>query len=396
MSKPVYLIVTSDFPSPTTWRGAFNYDFVRVLERTGKYRVEVFVPNGGFDYDYQGVHVHGFRRWRLPSGLLPFLFVTWNEKFFLKKLAQCGIDLDEAAVCHAHTSLLAPYARVVKRRNSCCRAVVHHHSPGGFGLWLKRLGMVWLNRFLTYFPLVRCLGEMDLHVFVSSMTEKSIRLAPRTDWTNYRSYRCAGRGVSFLPPVKVNAGYVLHNGVDRELFHPNGRTPHEGFVVGCVANFIDLKNQMTLLEAVDTVKDCLGDWRLRFIGSGPTLARCRRYVRRRGLERFVSFEREMDHTELPDFYRSLDLFVLPSYFEAFGCVFTEAWSCGTPFITCEGQGMDDLILPEDRALWLCRMRDPDDLAAKILHYHRSRPKQTLGKAIEINGLVSRFLEENGL
>lgn len=92
-------------------------------------------------------------------------------------------------------------------------------------------------------------------------------------------------------------------------------------------------------------------------------------------------------------YRRWDLFVLPCYFEGFGCVFTEAWSCGTPFIGCEGQGIEDIIKHEDRHLWLAKPKDDDDLADKILAYYENRPKQVLSGAVDFDTLMSKFLKK---
>ena len=59
---------------------------------------------------------------------------------------------------------------------------------------------------------------------------------------------------------------------------------------------------------------------LRFIGSGPTIKSCKKYVKQHNLSKFISFEKELVHEKLNDFYNSIDLFVLPSYYEALGCV----------------------------------------------------------------------------
>jgi hypothetical protein len=74
-------------------------------------------------------------------------------------------------------------------------------------------------------------------------------------------------------------------------------------------------------------------------------------------------------------------------------VFLEAHACGTPFITCEGQGIEDYIFPEDRSLWLCRQQDPEDLASKILQYYKNRPTQRLRGETDIDKLVPAFLDE---
>ena len=65
--------------------------------------------------------------------------------------------------------------------------------------------------------------------------------------------------------------------------------------------------------------------KLRFIGSGYTLKQCKDYVFRNNLSKSVTFDKELPHNELNTFYNNLDLFVLPSYYEALGCVYLESW-----------------------------------------------------------------------
>lgn len=392
----LYLVVTPFFPSPDSWRGAYCYDFVQALRRIGRYDVRVFVPGAGSDYDYQGVHVCRFPVRALPSGLLPFLFARQNIQSFLRKLEAEGIALSDVAVCHGHTAHFGVYLLALKRLNPHCLTLLHHHDPASFGLRSGRLGKVWLSRLLSYFSLRRIHEAMDCHVFISRSVERSFRMAPKTDWTVYRDYRRMACGVGWLKPVRVRNAILLHNGVDAHRFTAEQRANRGKtvpFAVGCIANFVDWKDQLSLLRAVASLRDRLGDWRLRLIGSGPTLAACKAYVTGQSLQDRVSFESEVDHTELPDFYRSLDLFVLPSYFEGFGCVFTEAWACGTPFITCGGQGMDDLVLPEERHLWLCKPMNPEDLAEKILYFYEHRPEQHLAGPVDIDLLVPRFVRD---
>ena len=167
---------------------------------------------------------------------------------------------------------------------------------------------------------------------------------------------------------------------------------HKRFTIGCIGNFCDWKDQITLLRAVSAlITRGVDNILVRMIGSGPLLKCCKQYVSANGLNACVSFENEVDHAKLPEFYHSLDLFVLPSYFEGFGCVFTEAYACGVPFITCEGQGMDDLIAKEERGKWLCKPKDPNDLANKISGYIKNRWEQKLAGPIEINTLVVNFI-----
>jgi hypothetical protein len=59
--------------------------------------------------------------------------------------------------------------------------------------------------------------------------------------------------------------------------------------------------------------------------------------------------------EVAEAMRTCTVFALPARFEALGCVYLEAMSCGKPVIACRGQGIDEIIrhgengwlIPED-------------------------------------------------
>ena len=393
--KPVYLYVTPFFPTPTSWRGSFCLDFVRSLERTGLYDVRVFVPGCGRDYEVGGVKVHRFPTWQLPSAIFPFLFNFHNAKCFLDSVRRAGIDLANVAVCHANTAACGPYALAVRRAAPACRTLLHHHSLQSFGLNRGVLSECWLHNVIQ-FPILRRMHEaIDIHVFVSELARKSFYAAPNTAWTSYAHYHRQMRGLVFYRSVRQGRSVVLHNGVDTSLFSPTGRKAENNgpFTIGSVSNFEALKGHVVLLEALALISDKLGDWRLKLVGSGPTEGRIREAITRYGLESHVEIIHDMEHEELPAFYRSLDLFVLPSVFEAFGCVYTEAYACGTPFIACTGQGMDDLVPESERGLWLASPGDAKDLAEIIVAYYERRPKQHLASEIAIDSLVRSFLGE---
>lgn len=397
MNRPIYIVVTPFFPSPSSWRGACCLDFVKALKRAIlSLRVEVFVPGGGNDYVIDGVCVHKFPIKVLPSNVLPFLFRRYNERSFLKALERVGISCADVAFCHGHTANFAIYPLVIKRYNPACITLLHHHDLASFGLNMGRLRHVWLYK-LIMFPMLQRLHEkIDCHVFISETSRRSFLLAPDARWSVYDDYK---KQMSWLPyrQTRIKNSVMLHNGVDTTIFNAGEKPKDRVFTIGCVGNFIDLKDQISLLRAVEMVngegvKECESEGvRVVFVGSGPERARCERYASEKGID--AEFRDEVRHEQLRDFYHSIDLFVLPSYFEGFGCVFTEAYACGVPFITCGGQGIDDMIYEEDRGLWLCKPRNPEDLAAKIKYFMEKRPVQRLKGEIDINNLVSHFAAE---
>ena len=149
----------------------------------------------------------------------------------------------------------------------------------------------------------------------------------------------------------------------------------------------ELKGQFTLLNAVKG----LSKVKVVPVGSGPMRTKCESFARDHGID--AEFCNEVPHEQLREFYCSIDLFVLPSYFEGFGWVFTEAYACGVPFITCEGQGIDDLVSDEEWHLWLCRPMKVEDLIQKILYFYRHRPSQHLVGEISVQPLFDHFITD---
>ena len=397
MNRPIYIVVTPFSPSPSSWRGACCLDFVKALKRAiPSLRVEVFVPGGCNDYILDGVCVHRFPTRMLPSNVLPFLFRRYNERSFLKALERVGVNYADAAFCHGHTANYAIYPLVIKRYNPACMTLLHHHDLASFGLNIGRLRHVWLYN-LIMFPMLQRLHEkIDCHVFISEASRRSFLLAPDARWSVYDDYKKQMRWLSYRQ-TRIKSYVILHNGIDTTIFNAGEKPKGRVFTIGCIGNFIDLKDQMSLLRAVEFlnrvehVEHVESGIKIVFMGSGPERARCERYAREKGID--AEFRDEVRHEQLRDFYYSIDLFVLPSYFEGFGCVFTEAYACGVPFITCGGQGIDDMIYEEDRDLWLCKPRNPEDLAVKIRYFMENRPVQRLKGEIDIDKLLSHFVDE---
>lgn len=89
----------------------------------------------------------------------------------------------------------------------------------------------------------------------------------------------------------------------------------------------------------------------------------------------------------------MDLFVLPTFYEGFGCVFTEAYACGVPFMLCEHQGASEYIADVEKDKWLFPKEDYERLSFLIEQYMQHRYVQKLKYPYDINVLVSSFLDQ---
>src|SRR5690606_32658547 len=99
------------------------------------------------------------------------------------------------------------------------------------------------------------------------------------------------------------------------------------------------------------------------------------------------------HDELVKFYNKLDLFVLPSYWEALGCVYLEAYNCGVPFIGIKGQGIDEIIPSTEKALFLIKKKDYIGLSKLILYHRKNIIRQKILINSNIDKLISDFIDK---
>lgn len=358
MEGDTYLYLTPFYPDATDWRGGFCSDFVAALRRVTELEVVVMVPGRDF----------AFRQ--LPCGLAPFWLESANNRSFRQALAAWGIDPERIAVVHANTLKTAPFAAELKRLNPKATAVLHHHALNSVRETSGRLGRVPVHAALLRRYNRRLCAAMDVHVFVSEAVRRAYPFELR----------------------EGQRGMVCYNGIAPE-FRPmpevRARREQEVFTVGCVANFDPLKDQMTLLKAMEKLEAEGGRWKTVFVGSGPELARCRRYAEQRGIN--AEFRTEMPHAEMPRFYNEIDLMALPSLSEGFCCACTEAWACGTPFVGCDGVPLGELMSAEDREKWLAKPRDFADLAKKIARARREGGRQELTKDLSIDEVVGQLL-----
>ena len=398
--KPIYLFVTPFFPSPESWRGGFCLDAAQALIRDGRFDVRVFVPGTGPDYEVEGVRVHRFPCKVPRCELAPFLVARRNARAFVRRVEETGVAWSDVAVCHVHTVNFAPYAIAARRLNPQILCALQHHFTCPVHLRSGRLGEVPGHATGLYFYWRRLCAAMDVHVFTSERSRASFGKmfvkGMEGSWADLKDRLLFGRWMRPFDPPKTS--YVLYNGVDRRKFGPATGARHgTGLVIGCVANFHPLKGQMTLLEAVARLKGTIPDLTVRFVGSGEAWADCVAFAEAQGLTDIVRFEREMPHERLADFYRSLDLFVLPStYWEGFCCVYAEALACGVPVMGCRGISfLDEALSEADRREWLVPPHDAAALAERMRKWwghgdHGHTPGLTID--LDIDRLIPRWLD----
>lgn len=173
----------------------------------------------------------------------------------------------------------------------------------------------------------------------------------------------------FPGPVTV----IPQFGVDPDLFavpRPRQR-PSQGLVIGYAGGLVPEKGVETLLRAVALC--CRPDWseqgptsyQLRIAGTGPEHDVLAGLATQLGLNSQVEFLGKVSSIEMPEFYHSIDVLVLPSrttrsWKEQFGRVLVEAMASGVPVVGSDSGeiphviGNSGIVFPEGDVAALAR------------------------------------------
>lgn len=101
------------------------------------------------------------------------------------------------------------------------------------------------------------------------------------------------------------------------------------------------------------------------VGDGPEATQLQNLANELGIAHAVSFEGYKAHEEVWPYFQACDIFILPSWDEAFGVVYIEALSLGKPAIGCCGQGgPEDLKLLGD-CIELVKPQDIESLTQAL-------------------------------
>lgn len=405
--RSIYICITPFFPSNDNWRGSYILDQVKAIKRNSNYEVIVFrccgLGSRKEEYEIDGIKVYYTPALFTPSYFFSGLFNSLNGKLFLRTLRNLGIVLGEIEVVHSHTAGFACFSAAVKKSNPKIKSLIQYHDRDPYQILYGKFADWKINARFRAINFIKQFEFIDVHVCISKVVEDNVKNFPEPGiYENYNPYLERLKLVQGITlPNDINS-IVLYNGVNTALFYTGEKSQSQPlsnsskedcFRIGCIANFQKLKDHITLIRSFEIlVKKGYTNMKLSLLGTGETLVPCKEYIISHNLENFIEWPKEMSHDKLPDYYRSLDLFVLPSTYEGFGCVLTESYACGIPFMTCKHQGAAECVDEKENDLWLFDPHDYQSLAKKIERFYKNREKQHLNCSFDIDELVVDFLK----
>jgi len=152
--------------------------------------------------------------------------------------------------------------------------------------------------------------------------------------------RCVGEKYGICPE-KLHV--CPSGGVDVNNFYPRETVSNPVFTFGTVGRISHGKGWDTLLQACAAMPD--RNYRLIIAGDGPERGAMEDMLRTLHLEENVRLLGTVSHSQLPEIYSSLDVFVFPTRRdgESLGLVAVEAMACGTPVIASDYAAPADYV-----------------------------------------------------
>jgi len=139
--------------------------------------------------------------------------------------------------------------------------------------------------------------------------------------------------------IELSKIHLVRLGANPEIFIPDSTESATNHIeILSVGYLTKRKGHEFVLRAMADLMQRGYSLRYTIVGDGPEEAHLRKLTHQLDLDQYVSFEGYKPHDQVWSYFSHCDLFVLPSWNEAFGLVYVEALWMGKPVIGCQGEG----------------------------------------------------------
>ncbi len=155
------------------------------------------------------------------------------------------------------------------------------------------------------------------------------------------------------------------------------REPGEPFQVLFVGQLIPRKRVDLLLESMAAIRDL--SWRLTLVGSGELRDELKQQAARLDIAGRIAFVDNIDNAAVFGLMAQSDVLVLPSRFDGWGAVVSEALTAGLPVVCSDRCGASDLLVGQSNG-YVFRADSAADLE-KGIRYTLTSPDVIRGEAL---------------
>lgn len=175
------------------------------------------------------------------------------------------------------------------------------------------------------------------------------------------SSRVLERVVNFTGRKKNN--FIIYNGFIPPNYIRNDKLNSEINIL-FVGNLIYRKGCQYLIEAFNILCQEFNCIKLIIVGSGELRSELVKQASNLSCHKNIEFAGQLNHSSVLEYMQDCDIFVLPSWDEAFGVVYLEAMAFCKPVIGTKGEGISDLISDGFNG-FLVKPKNVDDIVLKL-------------------------------
>jgi len=160
-------------------------------------------------------------------------------------------------------------------------------------------------------------------------------------------------------------------GIDARFLQVSTTKENTEFTIGIVKSIEKLYGFDTLIEAFHLLLQDNQNIRLNIVGDGSYKAGLIAKCENMRLNDRIKFYNHVDNSNIQEIYKKIDLFVLPSYSEAFGVAAVEAAATGLPVVASNIGGLPEVV--EDGKTGI--LVEPGDVISlvKAIKYYIDNP-----------------------
>jgi len=341
------LILTPWFPShPEDQSGNFIFESVNALHDLGvKFQVLVIKPwipsfMKGLHGDWArpefdatafnlGYPIEVTKFLSFPRNYLRALSNFLLLKLILPKIIK-SVEKNGVNLLHAHTEFMGLLAKEVNRKTGLPYVVSLHGINTAKKLQTPDYQNM-LKDVLNCAEKIIVVGEPLLKHFSHGVLDE-------------KKFRLVYNGFQFIP----------------EMLKPKSHDWPDTIKFISVSNLHEGKGiDLNISAFAELEKSGITHWHYTIVGAGREEDNLRQQCQQFGITDKVSFLGELSHDRVLQALLASNVFVLPSYREAFGIVYLEAMACGLLTMAVKGQGASAFISDDETGLLL----EPQDTSS---------------------------------
>jgi len=174
--------------------------------------------------------------------------------------------------------------------------------------------------------------------------------------------------------------HVIPNGVDIKKFKSLTKKRTDNIKIIYVGRLIRRKGLKYLIQSIPKVIQNKNIVKFIIVGDGPIRKKLETIAKKLRIEHVVDFQGFVSEEKLLKLYNKADIFVLPSLFEGFGNVITEAMASGLPVIATKVGAISEIVI-DGKTGFLVPSKDSTALADAITKLiFDTKLRRKMGKA----------------